>query len=149
MDNFPVHLSAPHKQFRVWDYFQERLICSEQQLAPEPAHLLPCSQTFRNKSWEGLWASPFTPELETIPLPKRVTTSHISGTVTIGAFGGRNKGLWACANCFFTVRSQGEKSHQYRQNGMSNLLLWPITQCSHRAVTNAACLPIWHVAIKI
>lgn len=87
------------------------LICSEQQLAPAPAHLLPCSQTFRHKNEEGWQASPFTPKLEMIPLAKGVAASHISGTGPIGAFGGRNKELWAGANGFSTVRSQEEKSH--------------------------------------
>lgn len=108
-------------------------------LVPGNAHLLwaaagsstctplPCSQTFRHESEEGRQASPFTPRLEMSPLAKGVAASHISGTGPIGAFGGRNKELWAGANAFSTVRSQEEKSYRNRQNDKSDLLLWPIT----------------------
>lgn len=74
--------------------------------------------------------------------PKLVAASHISGTGMIWAFNWANEELWTGAKGFSTVRSQKEKSHQYKQNGMSGPLLWPISQCSDKALTNAACVPI-------
>lgn len=80
--------------------------------------------------------------------PKCVTASRISGTDMIGAFGGRNKKLWTDANGFSTVRSQEEKSHQYRPNAKSNPLLWPITQGSDKAFYQCCLSSHLYVAIK-
>ena len=81
--------------------------------------------------------------------PKLVAASHVWGTGMIWAFNWANKELWTGARGFSTVRSQKEKSPQYKQNGTSSPLRWPVTQCSDKAFYTCCLCSHLHVAIKI